>query len=55
MSTDDSIAQTVTDVELKKLGLISDAPPCPECGGPGDDRTAAGMKCGACAYGKEDQ
>lgn len=25
---------------------------CPECGGPSDDRVLAGMKCGACAYGK---
>ena len=23
---------------------------CPECGGPPDERTAAGMKCGACTY-----
>lgn len=24
---------------------------CPECGGPGDERVLAGMKCAYCAYG----
>ncbi len=28
---------------------------CSECSGPLDDRTRAGMKCGPCAYGSEQE